>query len=126
MSDYGTLVIDRFNVRETPQCGTWLMCFRVFHPDGTEAEFHVPNYVYEGDGITIEALNHGKKRVELTDVTTGQKLKWWMGLDDDEADVCSDAEDQCRGDLLVKKKGYKSYHPQDDWDFSIEWHWEPD
>jgi hypothetical protein len=126
----GTLVIDRFEVRETPQSGNWLMGFtmKVRDQDDCEAVFHVPNKTYEGDGILIEARNTTRptedQRVELTDVEIGSIIEFWIGLDDDEADVLSDAEDQAEGSFKATRKGLKRFHPNDQWDMSITYHME--
>ncbi len=126
----GTLVIDRFTMNETPQTGTWLMCFKIQDADGNEGIFNIPHKEYEGDGIIIEAKNvhlpEDDQRVELTDVELGAELTFWIGLDDDQADVCTDAEDKYSSTIKVKKKGRKSFHPSGDWDFIISYHWEAD
>lgn len=116
------LVVDKMEVRETPQSGTWLMCFKAFAPDGVESIFHIPNKEYEGDGIVIDFENNDHSRVELYDVTPGTEIRWWLGLDDDEADACSDAEDRTSGTLIAKSRGAASFHPAGDWDFTLHWH----
>jgi hypothetical protein len=114
----GTLVVDRIRMYETPQTGTWLFCFKVYDPaDNQPYTFHIPNKEYEGDGIDIDLIDptapEGNQRLEISDVDRGAEISWWMGLDDDEADVCASdsAEDQCQDKFIAKSKGRRQFSP---------------
>jgi hypothetical protein len=109
------LIIDRMTVHETPQSGTWLFCFTA--TAGTaNAVFHVPHEEYEGDGITI-SMN-----LRLSNVTAGQTCHFRCNLDDDEADVCGDAEDQSSGSFTVTAMGSQVFNPAGDWSYTLFWH----
>ena len=64
------------------------------------------NREYQGDGITIDFKDANGERCELTDLEKGTEVNWWLGLDDDEADACSDAEETHRY-LNSEVKGLK-------------------
>jgi hypothetical protein len=90
-----TLVIDDVVVNETPQSGTWLMCFTAQSGD-VEATFNEPDREFSGDGIKI------RMNLKLSPVSVGDKVDFYMRLDDDQADVCVDsAEDKSSGSFLA-------------------------
>lgn len=113
----GILTIDKIVMNKTPNSGTWLFCFTVKQGDNSNT-FNEPNVEHKGDGIEI---NMG---LELADVEKGSKVEFDMGLDDDQADVCSpQAEDKCSGSWTVVNKGAVNKNPQGDWSFVIHYHW---
>jgi hypothetical protein len=90
-----TLVIERVVVNETPQSGTWLMCFHAQVGD-IEGTFNIPDREYSGDGITIPM------NLQLSPVEVGDTVDFSMQLDDDQADVCDgDAEDKSADTFTV-------------------------
>ena len=110
-----TLVIEKVVVDETPQSGTWLMCFMANAEGGSSATFNVPNRTYSGDGITIDM------NIEIPNVTDGQKINFRKYLDDDQADVCGNAaEDKSNGDFRVSSAGSQHYS-FDNWEYTVFW-----
>ncbi|HKY43029.1 MAG TPA: hypothetical protein VJM50_08025 [Pyrinomonadaceae bacterium] len=110
-----TLVIEKVVVDETPQSGTWLMCFMANAEGGSSATFNVPNRTYSGDGITIDM------NIEIPNVTDGQKISFRKYLDDDQADVCGNAaEDKSNGEFRVSSSGSQHYS-FDNWEYTVFW-----
>ena len=90
-SQQKTLVISHVIVNETPQSGTWLMCFSA---EASEAQntFNEPNRTFSGDGIKIPM------NLKLAPASIGEQVEFKMFLDDDQSSVCSDsAEDKSYG-----------------------------
>ncbi len=112
------LVIDRMIVQQTPQSGTWLMCFMAKAQSGSQNVFNVPNQTYEGDGITIDM------NCVLSPVAAGEKISFKCQLDDDQADVCGNAaEDKSGGEFTASDDGSQAYS-FDNWVYSVYWHME--
>jgi hypothetical protein len=112
-----TLVIDRILMNETPQTGTWLMCFNAVSPVGDQKWFNIPDHEYERDNITI-AMN-----LEVPYNKIGEVMNWNLQLDDDQEDVCSNnAEDRCNGNFTITSNGNKYYYINDHWKFTVYWH----
>lgn len=111
-----TLVIDKVVVDETPQSGTWLMCFMANAESGASNTFNVPNRTYSGDGITIDM------NLELPNVRDGEKISFRKYLDDDQADVCGNAaEDKSNGEFRVSSNGSQHFS-FDNWEYTVFWH----
>jgi hypothetical protein len=111
-----TLVINKVVVDETPQSGTWLMCFMANAEGGASGTFNVPNRTYSGDGITIDM------NLELPNVRDGEKISFRKYLDDDQADVCGNqAEDKSNGDFRVSSSGSQHFS-FDNWEYTVFWH----
>ena len=109
----GILTVEKIVMNKTPQNGTWLFCFTIKKGDN-ENTFNIPNHEYNGDGVEIPT------NLQLSDVNVGDKVTFEMGLDDDQADVCSgQAEDKCSGSWTVVNRGAKKMNPTPDWQFII-------
>lgn len=112
------LVIDRMIVQQTPQSGTWLMCFMAKAQSGVQNVFNVPNQTYEGDGITIDM------NCVLSPIAAGERISFKCQLDDDQADVCGNgAEDKSGGEFLASVDGSQAFS-FDNWVYSLYWHME--
>ncbi|MFF2287214.1 hypothetical protein [Peribacillus butanolivorans] len=112
----GTLIIDKVIMNETPQHGTWLFCFSVTHGED-EYTFNIPDKEFEGDGITIEM------NLEVFDVERGDEVTFFMGLDNDQSDVCSNnPSEKCDGKIRASSSGSKRFNPRDDWSFILYFH----
>jgi hypothetical protein len=111
------LIIDKLVMNETPQSGTWLMCFQAT-AGGSNGTFNVPDKEYEGDGITIDM------GIRLPNVGEGQTCAFSCKLDDDQDDVCGDAEDQSSGSFTATVSGSQAFNPADDWSYVVHWHME--
>jgi hypothetical protein len=95
-----TLVIDRVLVNETPQSGTWLMCFTAQSGE-VENTFNVPDRNYSGDGVTI------RMNLQLSPVNAGDKVDFSMYLDDDQSSVCADSAEDKSADSFQAGSGSK-------------------
>jgi hypothetical protein len=112
-----SLVIDRILMNETPQTGTWLMCFMAVPPVGDQKWFNIPDHEYEKDNITI-TMN-----LEVPNIKIGQVMNWVMQLDDDQEDVCgNNVDDRCNGNFTITSSGNKYYYINSEWKFTIYWH----
>ncbi|WP_375448522.1 hypothetical protein [uncultured Fibrella sp.] len=116
LATLSVLVIDKIVVSQTPQSGTWLMCMTFSGKKEQQTLFHEPDKEYEGDGITIE-LNKS-----LTGIKEKDKITFTCYLDDDEADVCSKAEDQSGGSFFASADGAQKYTFKQGWNYEIFWH----
>lgn len=117
-AEASTLVIEKVLVNKTPQSGTWLYCLQANGATDRNV-FHIPHREYEGDGITIPM------NLVIPNVAEGEDINFRMGLDDDEADVCSpQAEDQHTGSFSATSNGSKVFDAGDDWSYSVYWHLE--
>jgi hypothetical protein len=112
------LVIDKVVVNETPQTGTWLMCFMAKSGKG-ENTFNVPDKTYSGDGITIDM------GLAITPITSNDQINFNMFLDDDQADVCgNDAEDKSTDSFIATSQGSKVVE-RDNFNYIVYWHMQP-
>ena len=112
------LVIDNMVVQQTPQSGTWLMCFAARSPQGAQNVFNIPNRTYEGDGIVIDM------HLVLSPVAEGERITFTCQLDDDQADVCgNEAEDKSAGDFIASEDGSAAFS-FDNWVYTLNWHME--
>jgi hypothetical protein len=116
--DVKTLVIDKVVINKTPRDGPWLLCFTVSH-GVDEVTFNVPNKQFEGSGVEI-ALG-----VEISNVRSGDGVRWDMKLDGDQADVCSvEAENRSSGNFKATLRGSRVFNPTGNWNFVMYWHLE--
>ena len=110
------LVIDKVLVNQTPQSGTWLMCFMATAESGASNTFNIPNQTFSGDGIPIDM------NLELPNVKDGEKINFRQNLDDDQADVCANsAEDKSNGEFRVSSSGSQTFN-FDHWSYVVFWH----
>jgi hypothetical protein len=68
------------------------------------------------DGIHIDM------GLRLVNINPGQTCAFRCQLDDDEADVCGDAEDRSAGSFTTTTAGSQTFNSQDDWSYTLYWH----
>jgi len=112
----GTLIIDKIIMNETPQIGTWFFCFSVTYGED-EYTFNIPGREFEGDGIPIDM------NLEVFDIEKGAEVNFFMGLDNDQSDVCSEnPSEKFQGKFRASSHGSKRFNPRDDWSFILYFH----
>ncbi len=112
-----TLVIDEIGMADTPQSGTWFLCFEVKTPDGASHRYYVAGKEYNKKQVTIPTA------LELPKVSPGQKCTFTLQLDDIDDDACGDEPDnRSTGEFTASEQGSQSYKPQEDWRYTLRWH----
>jgi hypothetical protein len=111
-----TLTITHVIYHKTPQSGSWLHCFQATAGNAS-ATHNVRDKEYKGDDARVDM------NLVLTPVTVNSDTcRFSIGLDDDQADVCSpQAEDQTSGTFPITSMGSQTYSAGDDWNYTIFW-----
>jgi hypothetical protein len=111
-----TLVIDEIEMADTPQSGTWFVCFEAKAGEVTR-RYYVEGKGYDKNQVTIPVA------LELPKIAPGQKCSFRLQLDDVDADVCTDEVDnRSTGEFTVSQKGAQAFKPEDNWRYTIRWH----
>lgn len=109
------LVITHVIHHKTPQSGTWLHCFRASSGDASGTH-NIRNKEYDGDDAKVDM------NLVLEPVNLGEQCRFHIGLDDDQADVCSpQAEDQNDGNFAITRAGSQTFNAGDDWAYTVFW-----
>jgi hypothetical protein len=100
---------------KTPQSGTWLHCFQATCGNAS-ATHNEKDKEYKGDDARVDM------NLIITPVNAGDTCRFHIGLDDDQADVCSpQAEDQSDGQFVITSTGSQTYNAGDDWSYTVYW-----
>jgi hypothetical protein len=109
------LTIIKVIQHKTPQSGTWLHCFSA-NSGQASGTANKPNQQFSGTDAEV-ALD-----LVLDPVILGDPCRFHIGLDDDQADVCSpQAEDQSDGQFAVTSTGSQLFNAGDDWAYTVFW-----
>jgi hypothetical protein len=112
----GTLVIDAIEMADTPQGGTWYICFDAKLGEVTR-RYHVENKGFDKNQVSIPVA------LEIPKAQAGQKCTFKMLLDDVAGDECTDeADNNSKGEFTVSDKGSQTFKPEDHWSYTIRWH----
>jgi len=111
-----TLVIDEIEMADTPQSGTWFLCFDAT-VEGATRRYYVQGKGYDKNQVTVPVA------LELPKVQAGQKCSFKLQLDDTDEDVCTDEVDnRSTGEFTVDEKRAKTFKPEDNWRYTVRWH----
>jgi hypothetical protein len=111
-----TLVIDDIEMADTPQSGTWYLCFEA-NVEGVSRRHYIENKGYEKNEVKIPLA------LEIPRVKPGQKCSFKLQLDDVDGDACTeDVDNRSTGQFAVSESGSQIYKPQHDWRYTIHWH----
>lgn len=109
------IVLEKLTMHETPQSGTWLLCFRAIAGADTQ-QFHQRDQKYSGDNKEIPI------DLRLASLPAGGSVELEAFLDDDESDVCTArAEDRMLSTFIPESSGSKTFQRDQDWSYTLSW-----
>ncbi len=112
----GSLVIDEIQMADTPQSGTWFLCFEAT-VQGATRQHYIEGKGFERNQVTIPIA------LELPKVKAGQKCTFKLQLDDVDGDACGDEPDnRSTGDFTISERGSQSFKPESNWRYTVRWH----